>query len=284
MNFSCLHLDLTNPHIMGILNLTPDSFSDGGELLCADGRIDISKCLRRAEQMCLDGASFLDLGGESTRPGAQVVSVEEEIDRVLPVVEAVRKNLDVCISVDTSSSKLMQAAIEAGAGLINDVRALQNDNALQVLAQSNVAVCLMHMQGEPGTMQEQPTYEDVFEEVIGFLRARVDACRQAGISEERIIIDPGFGFGKDLSHNLELLNRLSEFKQLELPFLVGFSRKSMLGAVTGRSEKDRKAAGIAAAVIALTQGASIIRTHDVAETLDAMKLFQALRAHILKSS
>lgn len=283
MNFAGLHLDLIYPHVMGILNITPDSFSDGGELLCDNGRVDIDKSLRRAEQMCKDGASFLDLGGESTRPGAQTVSLQQEIDRVLPVIEAIRNNLDICISVDTSSPELMQAAIEAGAGLINDVRALQKDNALRVLAQSSVPVCLMHMQGEPGTMQEQPVYEDVLGEVLSFLEARVDACRQAGISEERIIIDPGFGFGKDLNHNLELLNRLSEFKQLELPLLVGMSRKRMLGAVTGRPEKDRKAAGIAAAVLALMQGASIIRTHDVAETHDAMKLFQALRAQSLKS-
>ncbi len=278
MNFSGFNLDLTRPHVMGILNITPDSFSDGGELLADNGQVNLDKVLQRAEQMQVAGASFLDIGGESTRPGAIKVSLQEEMDRVLPLVEQIRAKVDICISVDTSSPALMQAAIEAGVGLINDVRALQKPGALEVLAASTVPVCLMHMRGEPENMQNQPVYEDVLAEVRHFLQSRIDACVQAGIGRDRIIIDPGFGFGKTLEHNLELLNRLYEFKQLELPLLIGISRKRMLGAVTGKSEKERLVAGIAAGVIALMQGVSIIRTHDVAETVDAVKLYQAVRA------
>jgi dihydropteroate synthase len=278
VNFSGFNLDLTRPHVMGILNITPDSFSDGGELLANNGRVNLDKVLQRAEQMQVAGASFLDIGGESTRPGAIKVSLQEEMDRVLPLVEQIRAKVDICISVDTSSPELMQAAIEAGVALINDVRALQKPGALEVLAASTVPVCLMHMRGEPENMQNQPVYEDVLAEVRHFLQSRIDACVQAGIGRDRIIIDPGFGFGKTLEHNLELLNRLYEFKQLELPLLIGISRKRMLGAVTGKSEKERLVAGIAAGVIALMQGVSIIRTHDVAETVDAVKLYQAVRA------
>ena len=266
---------------MGILNITPDSFSDGGELLADNGQVNLDKVLQRAEQMQVAGASFLDIGGESTRPGAIKVSLQEEMDRVLPLIEQIRAKVDICISVDTSSPELMQAAIEAGVGLINDVRALQKPGALEVLAASTVPVCLMHMRGEPENMQNQPVYEDVLAEVRHFLQSRIDACVQAGIGRDRIIIDPGFGFGKTLEHNLELLNRLYEFKQLELPLLIGISRKRMLGAITGKTEKERLVAGIAAGVIALMQGVSIIRTHDVAETVDAVKLYQAVRAQTL---
>ncbi len=277
MNFAGLHLDLTRPHVMGILNITPDSFSDGGELLLDNGRVNLDKVLQRAEQMQRTGASFVDIGGESTRPGATKVSLQEESDRVLPVIESLSANLDICISVDTSSPELMQAAIEAGAGLINDVRALQKPGALEVLASNEVPVCLMHMRGEPNTMQNHPVYDNVVAEVMKFLQARMEACLQAGIARERLIIDPGFGFGKELNHNLELLNRLYEFKQLELPLLIGISRKRMLGAITGKSEKERLVAGIAAGIMALMQGVSIIRTHDVTETVDAVKLYQAVR-------
>lgn len=277
MNFAGLNLDLTRPHVMGILNITPDSFSDGGELLSNNGRVNLDKVLQRAVQMQMAGASFVDIGGESTRPGAAKVSLQEECDRVLPVIECLRASLDICISVDTSSPELMQAAIKAGAGLINDVRALQKPGALDVLASSDIPVCLMHMRGEPDTMQNQPVYDDVAAEVMRFLQSRIEACLQAGIERERIIVDPGFGFGKELNHNLELLNRLYEFKQLELPVLIGISRKRMLGAITGKSEKERLIAGIAAGVIALMQGVSIIRTHDVTETVDAVKLYQAVR-------
>tara|TARA_A100001391_G_scaffold133943_3_gene92913 strand:+ start:490 stop:1329 length:840 start_codon:yes stop_codon:yes gene_type:complete len=276
MNFAGKELDPATPHVMGILNITPDSFSDGGELFSENGKLLLDKIMQRAEAMQQAGAAILDVGGESTRPGAKPVSPQEEMDRVLPVVELLSSNLDVIISVDTSSAELMRASARLGAGLINDVRALQKPGALEAVAETRAAVCLMHMQGEPSTMQNEPEYHDVVVEVKEFLNQRIAGCEQAGINRERIIIDPGFGFGKNLAHNLELLGRLSEFKQLKLPVLVGLSRKRMLGTITGRPEKDRVAAGVAAASIALMQEVSIIRTHDVAETADAVKLYRAL--------
>ena len=276
MNFAGKELDPATPHVMGILNITPDSFSDGGELFSENGKLLLDKIMQRAEAMQQAGAAILDVGGESTRPGAKPVSPQEEMDRVLPVVELLSSNLDVIISVDTSSAELMRASAGLGAGLINDVRALQKPGALEAVAETRAAVCLMHMQGEPSTMQNEPEYHDVVVEVKEFLNQRIAGCEQAGINRERIIIDPGFGFGKNLAHNLELLGRLSEFKQLKLPVLVGLSRKRMLGTITGRPEKDRVAAGVAAASIALMQEVSIIRTHDVAETADAVKLYRAL--------
>jgi len=264
-------LDLRRPVVMGVLNRTPDSFSDGGR------HLDLDSALRQAEKMLADGALILDIGGESTRPGAHPVAEAEEIDRVLPLVEALAARLDAVISVDTMKPAVMRAACAAGAALINDVNALRAPGALQVLVDSGAAVCLMHMRGEPRSMQQAPHYDDVVGEVCAFLRMRVDACVTAGIDRARLCVDPGFGFGKDLRHNLALLARLQHFASLGVPLLVGMSRKSMLGAVTGRSVGERQAAGVAAATLAALGGASIVRTHDVAATVDALKLVQAIR-------
>jgi dihydropteroate synthase len=268
-------LDLAVPQVMGILNITPDSFSDGGELLTG-GQPDLDGVLRRAEAMVAAGATLLDIGGESTRPGARSVSAQEELDRVLPVVEALRQ-FEVVLSVDTSSPQLMLAAAEQGAGLINDVRALERPGALAAAAASGLPICLMHRQGEPATMQQAPVYRDVVAEVCGYLQTRVELSIAAGISRERLLLDPGFGFGKTLEHNLQLLDGLEALQALELPVLIGLSRKRMLGALTGKSEKDRVVAGVAAAVIAVTKGACIVRTHDVDATVDAMKVCRALQ-------
>jgi len=264
-------LDLATPHVMGILNVTPDSFSDGGELM-QDGRVVLSRVLQRAEAMVCAGATLLDIGGESTRPGALAVSTAEELDRVAPVVEALAANVDVILSVDTSNPEVMQASAALGAGLINDVRALGNPGALQAAAATGLPVCLMHIKGEPGTMQHAPHYDDVVTEVIDFLRARIVACIGGGIAPERLLLDPGFGFGKTLEHNLALLDHLEQFAALELPLLVGMSRKRMLGTLTGKPENERTAAGVAAAVVAVMKGARIVRTHDVAATADALKV------------
>lgn len=273
--FGARQLDLSRPHVMGILNITPDSFSDGGELLAA-GRPLLDAILRRAEAMVEAGASFLDLGGESTRPGAAPVSTQEELDRVLPVVEALR-DFDVVLSLDTSNAALIRAGARAGAGLINDVRALQRPGALEAAVEAALPVCLMHMQGEPGTMQQAPSYGDVVAEVSAFLRARIAACESAGLDRGKLLVDPGFGFGKTLQHNLQLLDRLHELQALQVPLLVGVSRKRMLGAITGKAEKERVVAGVAAAVIAVMNGACIIRTHDVDATVDAVKVCRALQ-------
>ena len=276
MNFAGKVLDFNTPKVMGILNVTPDSFSDGNELFLDSGELSLDKALLRAEAMSVAGAAFIDIGGESTKPGAETVSLEEEMDRVLPLVELIHKNIDVIISIDTSSPEIMLQAASAGAGLINDVRALQRPGAIEAVSKINLPVCLMHMQGSPATMQEAPHYDNLVNEVISFLDSRILACTDAGINMNQIIVDPGFGFGKTLEHNLELLGRLSEFEKLKLPLLVGLSRKAMLGLITGKSVRDRKAASIAAAVIALMKGANIIRTHDVQDTVDAMKVYQAL--------
>lgn len=268
-------LDLAVPQVMGILNITPDSFSDGGELL-AGGQPDLDSVLRRAEAMVMAGATLLDIGGESTRPGARSVSVQEELDRVLPVVEAL-KHFDVVLSVDTSSPQLMLAAAGQGAGLINDVRALERPGALAAAAASGLPVCLMHRQGEPATMQDAPVYRDVVADVCGYLQARAEHCSAAGISRDRLLLDPGFGFGKTLEHNLQLLDGLEALQALGLPVLIGLSRKRMLGALTGKAEKERVVAGVAAAVIAVMKGACIVRTHDVDATVDAMKICRALQ-------
>jgi dihydropteroate synthase len=262
--------------VMGILNITPDSFSDGGELL-QDGKPVLDLILRRAEDMVQAGAAFLDVGGESTRPGAAPVSASEELDRIGPVLEALAARFDVVLSVDTSSGSVMTACAKLGAGLINDVRALSRPGALQAAAAAGLPVCLMHMQGEPGTMQSGPVYDDVAGEIIAYLQQRAVVCAGAGIGPERILIDPGFGFGKTLTHNLGLLNAIGRFSALEWPVLVGLSRKRMLGAITGRAEKGRMAAGLAAAVIAVMKGACIVRTHDVAETVDALKVCKCLQ-------
>ena len=265
-------LDMSVSHVMGILNITPDSFSDGGELITEEGVVALSKILQRAEVMINAGASILDVGGESTRPGAINISSQEEIGRVVPVVAALKENFDVVVSIDTSNPDLISQSRIAGAGLINDVRALSRKGALKAAADSDLPVCLMHMQGSPETMQDAPSYMDVVADNVSFLEARVKACNDVGIENNRIILDPGFGFGKTLEHNLELLSRLDEFQRLELPLLIGISRKRMIGAITGRKERNRISGSIAAAVIGVMNGARLVRTHDVAESVDALKI------------
>jgi len=265
-------LDLSMPVVMGIVNVTPDSFSDGGRWF------DPGRAVDHAAQLIDEGAGIIDVGGESTRPGALPVSVEEEIRRVVPVVAALSRRVNVPISVDTSRAQVIRAAIDAGATLVNDIRALCEADALEAVAASNVGVCLMHMQGEPKTMQAAPIYADVVSEVRRFLGDRVATCVRAGIAEDRIAVDPGIGFGKTVDHNLQLLAGLSGLLKLNAPVLVGVSRKSVIGAVTGRPVEERMAGGVAFATAAVLAGASIIRAHDVAPTVDAVKVAAALRA------
>ncbi|MFU8895982.1 MAG: dihydropteroate synthase [Gammaproteobacteria bacterium] len=257
---------------MGVLNVTPDSFSDGGQFT------GLESALERAGVMAGEGAALLDIGGESTRPGAPPVDTAAELARVIPVIEAVTAGGGPPVSVDTTKPEVMIAAAAAGAELINDVRALDAPGALEAAAASGCAVCLMHMQGEPRTMQRSPVYEDVVEEVYAFLAGRIEACVRAGIATERIVIDPGFGFGKTLAHNLSLMKGLSRFSRLGVPLLVGVSRKSMIGAVTGRPVEARLAGGLALAALAVAAGARIIRSHDVAPTLDAVAMSAAVVA------
>ena len=259
--------------VMGILNVTPDSFSDGG-------RFDrVETAVAQARRMADEGADILDIGGESTRPGAASVDAAAEIIRVVPVIEAIRAEIALPISIDTMKAEVMRAAVTAGATMINDVNALRAPDALQAAAVLDVPVCLMHMQGEPRTMQRAPHYEDVVKELLAFFRERIERCVEAGIERDRLIIDPGFGFGKTLDHNLRLLAELARFGELGLPLLAGISRKSMLGTLTGRARPDQRvAASVAAAVLAAERGARIVRVHDVAETVDAMRVLQALRA------
>lgn len=258
--------------VMGILNVTPDSFSDGGQYRALDA------ALHRAEQMLSEGAAWIDVGGESTRPGAADVTVDEELDRVVPVIAALKQRFDLKISVDTSKAAVMTAAVAAGAAMINDVRALREPGALAAAAATSADVCLMHMIGQPRTMQSAPSYANVVDEVKLFLQQRMQDCIAAGIGHERIWLDPGFGFGKTVEHNYQLLANLQEFRSLGAPLLIGVSRKSMLGAVTGRETSERLAASISAATIAMLQGGQIIRVHDVAATVDAMKVVQATQA------
>lgn len=265
-------LDLSRPVVMGVLNVTPDSFSDGGLY------VSLPDALRRAEIMVEEGAGIIDVGGESTRPGAPAVSVQEELDRVLPVIERLAHDLPVPISVDTGKPEVMLEAARVGAGLINDVRALLLPGALQAAADSGLPVCLMHMQGEPATMQQEPRYVDVVTEVHAFLAERVHACESVGIRRDRILVDPGFGFGKTLEHNLILLRRLHRFSDLAAGVLVGVSRKSMIGALLGVPVGERLNGSLAAAVIAVWQGAQIIRTHDVRATVQALCVCAAARA------
>jgi dihydropteroate synthase len=268
-------LDLTRPVVMGILNTTPDSFSDGGSYY-KNHRLSLDLALRRAEQMLLDGAQIIDVGGESTRPGAPIVSVQEELDRVIPVVEAVVGQLGALVSVDTSSASVIRESASRGASLINDVRALQREGAVAAAAETGLPVCLMHMQGEPDTMQQNPNYSDVVEQVFGFLEARLAVCQAAGIAREQILLDPGFGFGKTFAHNLALLKHLPEFARFGLPLLVGMSRKSMVAQLLGRPVEQRLAGSLALAMLAAERGAAIIRVHDVAETVDVLKVLAAV--------
>jgi dihydropteroate synthase len=266
-------LDLTTPKIMGILNVTPDSFSDGGQLY-RSGKLDNSMVLRKAEQLTFEGAALIDVGGESTRPGAAVVGVEEELERVVTVVELLTANIDVIVSVDTSKPEVMRASAAAGAGFINDVRALQWPKALETAAQLNLPICLMHKQGEPGDMQNNPTYTHVDREVRDFFYDSLERCRHAGISPQKILFDPGFGFGKTDEHNLKLLNCLNQFAQIGCPLLVGISRKSMVGRLLGRELPDRLPGSLGFALVALQRGASILRVHDVAATRDIVRVYE----------
>lgn len=270
MRISNLNITGESFVVMGVLNLTPDSFSDGGLYL------DVQVAVARAQQMIAEGAGIIDIGGESTRPGAQPLTAEEEVARVVPVIKALRSVSDIVISIDTSKASVMKAAVDAGANIINDVRALQEEGALQAAADMNVPVCLMHMQGQPRSMQHSPEYADVVKEVIDFLQKRVEVCEAAGISRDQIILDPGFGFGKALEHNLSLLKHLSEFVKMGLPVLVGTSRKSMLGHITGADVEQRVEAGLATTVLGYQAGARIFRVHDVKETVEVLKVCHAV--------
>ena len=263
--------DLSRSIVMGILNVTPDSFSDGGRF----GRVE--QALDHAMRMLQEGADIIDIGGESTRPGAQSVTVDEEIARVLPVIAALRKQSAVPISIDTSKPDVMRAAVAEGANMINDINALRARGAVEACAELDVPVCLMHMQGEPRTMQRDPQYRDVVQDVADFLRQRAEACTDGGIRRDQLVIDPGFGFGKTLQHNLDLLNGLASICALELPVLVGISRKSMLGAIIDKPVNERIYASIAAAVIAYNKGARLFRVHDVSASKDALALCDALQ-------
>ena len=260
---------LDRPLVMGVVNVTPDSFSDGGRLATVQQAIDHARRLHE------EGADLLDIGGESTRPGATAVSLDEERRRVLPVVEALAGEGRV-VSVDTQKPELMREAVAAGAVLVNDINAFRAPGALDAVAAAGTGVCVMHMQGSPGTMQQDPRYADVVAEVHGFLAGRVEALLGAGIASDRIVVDPGFGFGKTQAHNLELLRHLDRFRDLGAAVLAGLSRKSMLGRITGREVGDRMAASVAAALIAVQHGAHIVRVHDVAATRDALAVWNAL--------
>jgi len=277
MTFICgeRSLDLSVPQVMGILNATPDSFSDGGQYNHLD------KALDHARLMVSQGASIIDVGGESTRPGAKPVSVQEELDRVIPVIEQIPSQLDVCISLDSSAPEVFLAAKKAGAHMLNDVRALQREGALAAAKQTGLPVCLMHMQGEPSNMQDNPTYQQIITDVYDFFVDRVQACQDAGIERQQIILDPGFGFGKTLDDNYALLAQLERFKSLDLPLLIGLSRKSMIAGVLDDAPVDKRVVGsVAGAVIAAMNGAQIIRVHDVKETVDALKVVQATKAQL----
>jgi dihydropteroate synthase len=260
---------------MGVINTTPDSFSDGGTLYRGD-RLDLDRTMVRARTMAEAGAAILDIGGESTRPGATPVSVQQEMDRVLPVLERIHAELEVVCSVDTSTPELMRAAAAAGAGLLNDVRALTREGALETAAATGLPVCLMHMQGNPGNMQSAPRYTDVVSEVCDYLADRVTACEAHGIERQQLLLDPGFGFGKTVEHNLQLLEALPRLVAMGLPVLVGLSRKSMIGKLLGREVDERLPASLALAVLAVERGASVVRTHDVAATVDAIAMCAAL--------
>ena len=258
------------PAVMGVLNVTPDSFSDGGRFISPEA------ALRRAELLCQEGAAIIDIGGESTRPGADAVAEQEELDRVMPVIERIHDEFDVPISIDTGKPGVMRAAAAAGAAMINDVYALRLEGALDAAVDLHLPVCLMHMQGKPRTMQEDPHYDDVVADVMAFLRDRADACIEAGLAEDQLLVDPGFGFGKRPVHNIELLGNLRQLRELNYPIVVGLSRKATLGDISGQGVDGRLAASLAAAVLAVVQGASIVRAHDVGATVDAIKVVRAV--------
>ena len=268
-------LDLSRPRIMGVLNVTPDSFSDGGQLY-RDGRVDTDVLLARAEQMLAEGADILDVGGESTRPGATAVSEAEELDRVVTAVEALAQHCDTIISVDTSTPSVMTESARCGAGLLNDVRGFRRPQALQAAADSGLALCVMHMQGEPGTMQTAPAYSDVVQDISEFLSLRLADMGAVGIDLDRVVIDPGFGFGKTAEQNFELLARLEALCNQRQPVLVGLSRKSMISSVLDRAPEQRTYASVALALMAVDRGARIVRVHDVAATFDALSMWQTL--------
>ena len=269
-------LDLSEPVIMGIVNVTPDSFSDGGQFF------NTTAALNHAMQLLDDGATILDIGGESTRPGAPDVSLEDELQRVIPIIKAIREQSDCIISIDTSKAEVMRQAIEAGADIVNDVRALQEPGAIEVVAQyPDVVVCLMHMQGQPRSMQNAPHYDDLASEINDFFNQRIATCEAAGIKQSQLILDPGFGFGKTLKHNYQILAQFNDYAQLGLPLLAGLSRKSMIGNLLNRDTKDRLAGSLAGALIAAQNGAHIIRVHDVRETADVLGVYQACKQGVL---
>jgi dihydropteroate synthase len=273
MQFRNKFLDLSTTKVMGILNVTPDSFSDGGAFdMLENGLV-------QAALMLFEGAEIIDIGGESTRPGAQAVSVQQELDRVIPVIESISQRFDTIISIDTSKAQVMTEAVNAGASMINDVRALRENGALDAAVAAKVPVCLMHMQGQPGMMQQAPCYDDVIKDVMLFLQQRISVCCEAGLAESQIIVDPGFGFGKSLEHNYQILARLEKFHQLKVPVLAGMSRKSMIGNLLQRKIDERLAGNIAAATVAAQKGAQIIRVHDVKETVDAVKMAEIVNAY-----
>lgn len=261
-----LNLDLTRPNIMGILNATPDSFSDGGQYQSLD------KALKQAELMLAQGADLIDIGGESTRPNAKPVGLQEEIDRVMPILERLKAEFDVFISVDTSTPELMELAANAGANMLNDVRALSRANALEAAAKTGLPICLMHMQGEPQTMQNKPQYQNIMDEIFGFFDKKIEQCLAAGINKAKLLIDPGFGFGKSFEHNFQLLNRLEQFSRFDVPMLVGMSRKSMIGNALNAPIEERIIGSVVAALIAAQKGAKIIRVHDVKATKQALDI------------
>ena len=275
-------LDLSRPRIMGVLNVTPDSFSDGGQLY-RDGRVDTDVLLARAEKMLAEGADILDVGGESTRPGAAAVSEAEELDRVVTAVEALAQHCDTIISVDTSTPSVMTESARCGAGLLNDVRGFRRPQALQAAADSGLALCVMHMQGEPGTMQTAPAYSDVVQDISEFLSLRLADMGAVGIDLDRVVIDPGFGFGKTAEQNFELLARLEALCNQRQPVLVGLSRKSMISSVLDRPPEQRMVASVALALMAVERGARIVRVHDIAATFDALSMWQTIR-HTLSQS
>jgi dihydropteroate synthase len=272
MIFHCgkFQLDLTTPKVMGIVNVTPDSFSDGGKFT------QVELAVEHALRLISEGADILDIGGESTRPNAQPVSLQEELDRVLPVIESLTGQINIPISIDTYKPQVMREAIKFGASIVNDVRALQEEGAVEAVAKTNAGVCLMHMQGTPQTMQINPAYDDVVNEVTLFLKERAYVCEQANITKNRILLDPGFGFGKTRAHNIALIKQLPDFLKLGYPILVGLSRKSVLGQVTGQDVNARVYASVAAAVISAMKGARILRVHDVIATVEALKVVAAI--------